>query len=698
MSLKPRLRLSPTAATALVLAWFGFIGLFFFPVWHPVKLLSNMLPVVPSDILAALLKLVSGGILPLGMLVAGVLAATGAGSILIKPFGLTLDRPQKITVSFGLGFAFFSYITFFSGVAGLYNSAGQALVIAVIALSAIPGALAAWDLVKGVAKGGRAGWWNVAFMLLLGVVSVFLLAKALMPAVFYDAVTYHLGVPNYYLQEGGIGYIPWDSYSNFPFMAEMVYTLGMFLSGLKLAQLTSVAMFVALALLVYEFTRSHVPDVPPALPAIFFLTTPAFMEVSVLYTNDLHLAYYSLMVVFCYFMLEKSGERGWLALMGVFTGICISTKYIALVSISVPAFMAVCYIAYKQRGQGVRHALATFAAFFIPAALLASPWLVKNLIYTGNPFYPAFYNLLGGEDMNAKLYAVHTMNHPSWVKGVEGIVVNPWRIFMAKPELVSANYGAAAYLGPSVILFLPVLVLVRDIDQVIKKLCIYAAVLFVLWCLAFPLTRFLYPAISALLIVLSYALVRFAGHASKANKAAVAACAGLSMVFGICLGFFLVDKWTDTYGFEHAAVTDAQYLDRRMHEGGSVMLHAVPVYEYINENTPTDSRVLIIGDAQHLYINRRHQYSYLSANEPIGIFSKMVGDNRAVHDYLVSQGITYIVYSPSEMYRLQDSGHISFAKKDDRYIVEFLKSGFVRQIKSSLVPGRPVNLFEVVEQ
>jgi len=657
-----------------------------------------MLPVVPSDVLAALFKLASDGIIPLGMLAAGVLAATGAGSILVKPFGLALDRPQMITLSFGLGFAFFSYVTFLVGVAGLYNSTGQALVIAVIALSAIPGALAAWDLAKGVTKGGRAGWWNIAFMLLLAVVSVFLLAKALMPAVFYDAVTYHLGVPNYYLQEGGIGYIPWDSYSNFPFMAEMVYTLGMLVSGLKLAQLTSVAMFVALALLVYEFTRSHVPDVPPALPAIFLLSTPAFLEVSVLYTNDLHLAYYSLMVVFCYFMLEKSGGRGWLALMGVFTGICISTKYIALVSISVPAFMAVCYTAYRERGQGTRHALKTVASFMLPAVVVASPWLVKNLIFTGNPFYPAFYNLFGGEDMTANLYAVHTMKHPTWMEGLKGIVVNPWKMFLSQPVQVTAEYGFASYMGPAILLFTPVLVLVRGIDHVIRKLCIYVVMLYFLWCMAFPLTRFLYPAISALFIVLSYALVRLAGKVSNGGKGVIAAGVVFSMVFGICLGFFLVDKWTDAYGFEHATDSDAQYLDRRMHEGGSVMLHSAPVYGYINENTDKGARVLIIGDAQHLYIKRRHMYSYLSANEPIGIFSKMAGDNRAVYDYIVSQGITHIIYNPGEMNRLQESGHISYEKKDDGYIVDFLKSGFVRMVTSSNAPGRPVYLFEIVEQ
>lgn len=682
---------------AAVPAWFVFVWLMFSPDWHPAGLMAGMLPVLPMDLAAAALRLTMHGLPELGTLALIIFSAVGLGGLLLRPFGLDTDGGRRLTLSLGLGLAALSYLTLFTGLAGMYDAAGRMAVLAVLAPTSVAGVFSAVKAARGLRGRSGPGWPDAVFLALLALVSVFMAAKALRPAVFYDAVTYHLGVPNYYIQEGGISYIPYDSYSNFPFAAEMLYTLGMFVSGLKLAQLTSVAVFIAFVLLVYEFTRSFLPDVPPALPAAFCLLTPAFMEDAALYTNDLHLAYFSLLAVYCFFALERTGGGGWAALMGIFTGVCIGTKYIALVSIVVPAFLAACYIAYKDRAKGGRAAVRTVPIFSLSAAAAASPWLIKNWINTGNPFYPALYGIFGGEDMTATLYAVHTAaaGHTTLAEGVRGLLAHPWELFMAGPAYAVVKYGAASMLGPALIMFAPLLLIVKGVDPVVKKLCLFAAMLFVIWSLAFPLTRFLYPAIAVMIVAASYALARVFRSAPGATRAFVVLAVSVCLTFDLCLGFFQVDKWTGAYGLDRIEESDYDYIVRRAEEGGTVMLQGVPVYEWINENAPKDARVLIIGDAQHLYIDRRHLYAYLSAKSPYDFFGVMRGDNAAIAGRLKSEGVTHIVYNPGELKRLRKAGYAVFAEADDAHVEDFLKSGYVRPASASRLHGRPVFGFEI---
>ncbi len=682
---------------AAIPAWIVFVCLMFSLNWHPVSLISEMLPVVPMDLAAAALRLAGHGLPELGMLALILFSAVGTGALLLRPLRPDMDGGRMLTLSLGLGLAALSYLTLFVGLSGMYDPAGRALLLAVLALTAVYGGSSSVKAARGLRKSAGPHWPDTAFFVLLGLVSLFLAAKALRPAVFYDAVTYHLGVPNYYIQEGGISYLPYDSYSNFPFAAEMLYTLGMLVSGLKLAQLTSVAVFIAFVLLVRELTMSFLPDVPQSLPAAFCLLTPAFMENSILYLNDLHLAYYSLLVVYCFFALEKEKGASWAALMGTFTGVCVGTKYIALVSICVPAALAAGYMAYRERARGARAALGAVLAFALPAAAVAAPWLVKNWVNTGNPFYPAFFGVFGGSDMTAKLYAVHVRaaGHTTLAEGAKGIFTHLWDIFMTNPADTAAMYGASSMLGPALILFAPMLLFVKGMATTIKKLCLFAAVLFVLWSIAFPLTRFLYPAIAVTTIAASYALTKVFKSAHGTVKVFVAAALAACLMFGLCLGFFQVDKWTGAYGLDHADESDYDYIVRRADEGGSVMLQAVPVYEWINENAKKDAKVMIIGDAQHLYIRRRHLYTYLSAETPYAFFASAAGDNASIAGRLKSQGVTHIVYNPDELRRLQRSGYIVFAEKDDALVEDFLRSGYVRLVSASRLHGRPVFGFEL---
>ncbi|MBI5696096.1 MAG: glycosyltransferase family 39 protein [Nitrospirae bacterium] len=696
MTSEGRGRMSPRATFAVALSWMVFIGLFYFPAWRPLSLLENQLPEVPRDILAAAIRLSSAdGVKTLLMLIAGLLAALGAGHAILRLFRLDLDAAQGLTFSAALGLGAFSLATLFIGLMGGFNDTVAGALSVVMLLLAAAGARRAWTAVKAMPPVRRPGGLKLVFLALFAVLGVYLFAKAMRPAVFYDTITYHLGVPNYYLREGGIGYIPSDSFSNFPFMAEMLYTLGMLLSGLKLAQASSVLVFLLTALAVYDFTRTFVKEVNPALPAIFILLTPAFLENSVLYTCDLHLTYYTLLAVYCFFLYERDGDPRLLALMGVFTGVCLGTKYVALASILIPAAAAVAYAAYRQRGRGAGDVVRVAAYFAVPAILVYAPWVVKNLVYTGNPFYPAFHGLLGGADITDLQYRVAAINKPGLKAALTGLWEHPWKLFMAGPAEATLRYHAASYLGPLALALTPPLLMVRDISPAVKRLCLVSLALFILWDAAFPLTRYLYPAVAMLLIIAAYATSRLGGILGRYEMTALTTGAVFILAVQLSLGFFLVNDWTASSGLAGVSETDDAYLLRRSVPKGNVVLTSFPAYKYINENSDRDARVLVIGDAQHLYIDRRHMYTYLSARAPYDIFREKAGDQEAVYAWLKSEGVTHIVYNPAEMARLQKLGYIAYPAKDNRYIRDFLSGGRVTRLLAYGSAKAPVFVFGV---
>ncbi len=662
------------------LVWLCVISFFYLKDWnplklHPLSLLCRQIPLFPYDIYASLITLFSKGWVEMLLLSIGVLSALGMGGFLLSFFKLKTDKGQRITLSLALGIGALSYYTFGLGLVRGYNTTGILFSGIVLGLSALWGLYLVIVSLKNIQWSHKLIWSKACFIFIFCAVMFFLFSKALKPALFYDAITYHLGVPQYYVLEGGISYIPYDSCSNFPFMAEMIYTLAILFSGFKLAQLTSVLIFLLSALLVYEFCRTFVKELNPIIPALLYLSTPAFMEASILYSNDLHLAYFTLVFVYSLFLWEKGRDPGCVLLMGVFSGMCLSTKYIALTYIPVLSIVGILILAWKESKS---HITRVIGLCVLSSLIVYLPWLIKNFLYTGNPLYPAFYNFLGGNDMAIDQYkSIVAMGHQN-ENILTGIVLHPWILFLTNPQ--DAHYVVGANVSPFILIFAPCLLFVKRVSPVIKKLLLFAAICFFLWNATFTQVRFLYPAIVLLLIVSAYALNSLSKNLFAGSGIFMVAGAACYILLNMSMGFYEVNLRTATYGMDLLHETDDKFLFRHMIEGKKTVLDSVPIYNYINEHTDREAVVLIIGDAQHLYIERRHRYTYLSGTTPFEIFKNKAGNNQEIANYFKAEGITHIVFNPPELIRLQQCGAISFKEEDNIHIQNFLQSRYVTYI------------------
>ena len=102
------------------------------------------------------------------------------------------------------------------------------------------------------------------------------------------------------------------------------------------------------------------------------------------------LALFFLLAAASFLLWNERGGPGLLPLAGVFTGLCLGTKYTALALVLPPAALAAAFAARAGARQG--RALRNVFALALPALLTWAPWPLRNFVNTGNPFYPAGYS------------------------------------------------------------------------------------------------------------------------------------------------------------------------------------------------------------------------------------------------------------------------------------------------------------------
>jgi hypothetical protein len=90
----------------------------------------------------------------------------------------------------------------------------------------------------------------------------------------WDALAYHLAAPKVYVESHRIVYLPTDHHSNFPFLLEMLFTVGLLYDGYALANLFHFATGVLCVAAIVAIGRRHVSLAAGLLGGLVFATAP----------------------------------------------------------------------------------------------------------------------------------------------------------------------------------------------------------------------------------------------------------------------------------------------------------------------------------------------------------------------------------------------------------------------------------------
>jgi len=261
------------------------------------------------------------------------------------------------------------------------------------------------------------------------------LIESLAPPTHWDALVYHLALPQFYLEMHRFLYNPDIMFWGMPQTAEMLYTWAMSLSGRSGAVVLGwmaglIAITGLLGLLIEKLGMNAAWAGVGALLAGFTLASGLAWGY-----NDWWMVLFGAGFLISLSNWMESEQDSRLALSGILAGMAISSKYTAGILLICGAVVII--LRFQSDLPRLLRALFWFAA---PALLVFSPWLLKNILATGNPVYPL---ILPSGSMSALRLALYQGGDP-WGNWLDVFLLPARLTFLG----VDRGLGYSASVGP----------------------------------------------------------------------------------------------------------------------------------------------------------------------------------------------------------------------------------------------------------
>ena len=525
-------------------------------------------------------------------------AAVGLGDLVLVGLGLAgrLKLGERLAVDYGLGAALLGVVTMIGGRFGWLSPVSCRM--ALVAIASI-GFLVArpwhanWLRIPGPVTGWLPGLAIAPFLLAM-------VLGSMLPTIDFDVMEYHLQGPKEYYQTGRISFLPHNVYTSMPFGVEMLHLLGMEVMddwwwGALAGQLL-VAGFAPAAAVLIAATALRIGSPRAAwLAAIVYLSTPWIYRLAVIAYVEGPLCFYHAALVWGSVRLGAdsliSRARMW-GLFGLLAGGAMACKYPGLVSAVIPFGILALVSCWRSRSP------ASLLAFSLGWVIVIGPWLVKNVVDTGNPVYPLGYRVFRGrywdEAMEKKWQAVH---------GPRPIPINePRRVAREMASDLLDVAGRSDWQSPLYLALAPLALLRRGSRRLVLALWGYVAYLFLTWwLLTHRLDRFWLPLLPPLAV-----LAGLGGDWIRHRGWSILLGLPLSIVLLTNLTYISTDlaglsDWTGDLNFLRS------HIPMRLNAPLATM----------DAELPEDARVLLIGQAAVFYIKHPIVYNTVFNKETI---------------------------------------------------------------------------------
>jgi len=620
------------------------------------------------------------------------------GQILLRVLRPSVERrsAEGVVFSFALGLSGLSLTTLLLGLAGLLS---RVTVIPILAVSLPLEAIFlrrdlnrrrnADSLPAQPQPSTRRYLWLALAAMAPFVITMWL--GSMSPERDFDVLAYHFEGPKEYFEAGRITFLPHNVYTNFPFFAEMLVLLGMVLRGdwywgAIVGKVVLFAFAPLTALTLYAAGRRYFSPQAGLMAAVVFLSTPWIDRITIITYVEGPLTFFVAATLLAVLIALERFRGGLPALRDVFVvgllaGSGMACKYTGLLQVVVPMGLAVVVGAWwALRGNPTRVASVSKCAlaFALGVAVTIGPWLVKNLVLTGNPVYPLAYNLFGGRDWSPELNARFVPAHSPHKFGPAVLGQNLLDVIADNDWSSPLLFGLAPL----------ALLVARRRGLVLALWLLFGYLFFAWWGFTHRIDRFWVPIIPVV------ALLAGVG-ATWTNAVAWRWIAGAVICLALWFNFALVagqgvysgttmEAWEIT-GY-NAWLSDLE----RARENA-----AYPYFSFMNRWLPKGSKVLDVGDGQvfnaqfPIVYNTVFNHSIFKkwfAGKPAAPSSKdsalPLKPAKEILQTLHEHGITHIYVCWEWIRRYRDPGNYGYT--------EFVEPARFEQLMQEGVLGRPV--------
>ena len=233
-----------------------------------------------------------------------------------------------------------------------------------------------------------------AFLAFMGALFIFLSSNAAYYPTAPDTLASHAGLPNYYLQQGRITVNPYHIYSYLSQNTEMLILWSLLLGSEFAAQLLIWGFLAVWLILIWGFLERHAGSLVSMATVVLIAAIPTVTRSAYEFKNDAStglflFAHYIGLIEALRRTPEEEGEsRKWFLFSGLALGGAIGHKLVVLPA----AFFSFALLlgdSWFRRWK--RLPSRTFVVpLLLGAIIVASPWLARSCLHTGNPIYPVF--------------------------------------------------------------------------------------------------------------------------------------------------------------------------------------------------------------------------------------------------------------------------------------------------------------------
>lgn len=468
-----------------------------------------------------------------------------------------------------------------------------------------------------------AAWGAVA---IVAPFALMMILGSMLPAIDFDVLEYHLQGPKEYYQAGRISFLPHNVYTNMPFGVEMLHLLGMEVMGDwwwgGLAGQLLVALYGPCAAVLIASTANRLAGWKAGcLAGMIYLTTPWIYRLAVIAYVEGPLCGFQAALLWAYVRgrtePDHSPGRLW-ALIGFLAGGATACKYTALLPSVIP--FGVLSLVDAWRGRSLRPAVA----FVLGWSVVMGPWMIKNVIDTGNPVYPLAYRVFGGRDWTEAREA-------QWTRAHGPRPVSPGLLRTSVVDVA----GRSDWQSPLYAAFIPLVFFNPKSRRIAGWLGLYLAWMFLSWwLLTHRLDRFWLPMLPAAAVLAGLGADWSKSLAWRVVRAGILTLGILTNLVYSSTALSGLNEWT---GDLEALRTD---IPHRLN---------APLAR-IDAELPPDATILLVGQAAVYHV--RHPILYNTVFNPETIETMASGRSaaefrRALHE----RKITHIYVDWKEINR-----------------------------------------------
>lgn len=542
---------------------------------------------------------------------------------------------------------------------------------------------------------------NFTKFVLLSIIFLFILAEfllALTPPVARDALIHHLAIPKLWLIHGGFYETPWAGFSYYPMNLSLLYLVPLYFGNDIIPNFIHLSFGIGTAALLYSYLNKRCGQFAGLLGSLMFISLPTILRTATTAYVDVGLVFFTTLSVLAYVYWRDTEyqSKGWLLVSAIAMGLALGTKYSAL-----PVWffltLALAFLYSKETGRQWP-ALKYGFLFFLISLMVFSPWLVKNVILTGNPLYPLLKSFFGDSGINVEgVYSAMSGDAGGsmfrtrqwfWGESMWETLLIPFRFFLQGQDHNPRYFDGV--LNPVLLFIAPFAFINKTLKT--EKLFFLSFAAFVIL-LAFFMDqhriRYILPAVPFVIILAVLGFVNlFNWIMEKQKPLQTIYLAAFILILVVMIGFNAV--YAKNY-FAKIAPVDYILKKESRHQFIARYDGSYPAVRYINEHSQASAKIrLILLAGRGYHLDRPYEEDVSFGMDVIRNLVSFSNSEAAFQEYLHSLDCTHLLvryelmrqfltdnYSPEEIGRFSEqlSKTVVIPFYDSHYAVFQLKTG-----------------------